>query len=42
MTGFPDIAVPAGFTKAGLPVGLSFFAPAYSEPELLAGAYAFE
>ncbi|MEL7350566.1 MAG: amidase family protein [Cyanobacteria bacterium J06560_5] len=42
LTGFPDITVPAGFTEAGLPVGLSFFAPAYSEPELLALAYAFE
>ena len=42
LTGFPAITVPAGFTKAGLPVGLSFFAPAYSEPKLLALAYAFE
>jgi len=42
LTGFPDITVPAGFTAAGLPVGLSFFAPAYSEPALLALAYAFE
>ncbi len=42
LTGFPDITVPAGFTEAGLPVGLSFFAPAYSEPELLALAFAFE
>lgn len=42
LTGFPDITVPAGFTEAGLPVGLSFFAPAYSEPTLLGLAYAFE
>ncbi|MEM8505935.1 MAG: amidase family protein [Cyanobacteria bacterium P01_D01_bin.1] len=42
LTGFPDITVPAGFTKAGLPIGLSFFAPAYSEPTLLGLAYAFE
>ena len=42
LTGFPDITVPAGFTAAGLPVGLSFFAPAYSEPVLLRLAYAFE
>ncbi|NET37894.1 MAG: amidase [Cyanothece sp. SIO1E1] len=42
LTGFPDITVPAGFTEQGLPVGLSFFAPAYSEPDLLGLAYAFE
>lgn len=42
ITGFPDITVPAGFTDQGLPVGLSFFAPAYSEPTLLGLAYAFE
>ncbi len=42
LTGFPDITVPAGFTQSGLPVGLSFFAPAYSEPALLGLAYAFE
>ncbi|WP_157620249.1 amidase [Synechococcus sp. PCC 7335] len=42
LTGFPDITVPAGFTQSALPVGLSFFAPAYSEPKLLGLAYAFE
>lgn len=42
LTGFPDITVPAGFTEAGLPIGLSFFAPEYSEPTLLGLAYAFE
>ena len=37
----PSITVPAGFVH-GLPVGLSFFAGAWSEARLLALAYAFE
>ena len=42
LTGFPDITVPAGFTEQGLPVGISFFNEAYSEPTLLGLSYAFE
>ena len=42
LTGFPDITVPAGFTEQGLPVGISFFNDAYSEPTLLGLSYAFE
>jgi amidase len=42
LTGFPDLIVPAGFTGDNLPVGLSFFGPAFSEPKLLALGYAFE
>jgi len=42
LTGFPDLIVPAGFTGDGLPVGLSFFGPAFSEPRLLAFGYSFE
>lgn len=42
LTGFPDLIVPAGFTSTRLPVGLSFFGPAFSEPRLLALGYAFE
>jgi amidase len=42
LTGFPDLIVPAGFTSNGLPVGISFFGPAFSEPRLLALGYAFE
>ena len=42
LAGFPDLVVPAGFTSSGLPVGLSFMGPAFSEPELLAFGYAFE
>ncbi|MGF1515946.1 MAG: amidase family protein [Elainellaceae cyanobacterium] len=41
-TGFPDITVPMGYTEAGLPVGVSFMAGAYSEPVLLGLAYAYE
>ncbi len=42
LTGFPDLIVPAGFTTYGLPVGISFFGPAWSEPKLLALGYAYE
>lgn len=41
-TGYPDLIVPAGTTKAGLPVTISFFGPAWSEPKLLALGYDFE
>ncbi|SEP75632.1 amidase [Solimonas aquatica] len=42
LSGFPDLIVPAGFTSGGLPVGISFFGTAFSEPKLLALGYAFE
>ncbi|MDJ0580268.1 amidase family protein [Crocosphaera sp.] len=42
VSGFPGISVPMGFTKQGLPVGLTFFGLAYSEPTLLGFAYAYE
>ncbi len=42
LTGFPDLVVPAGFVGGNLPVGISFFGPAFSEPRLLALGYAFE
>lgn len=41
VAGYPDISVPAGFIF-GLPVGISFFGRAWSEPTLLKIAYAFE
>jgi len=41
VAGYPHITVPAGFVH-GLPVGLSFFAGAWSEPKLIGLAYAFE
>jgi len=42
ITGFPDAIVPAGVTSEGLPVTLSFLGAAFSEPRILAFAYAFE
>lgn len=39
--GYPNITVPAGFVH-GLPVGLSLFAGAWKEPELIAIAYGYE
>ena len=42
LTGFPDLIVPAGFTGDNLPVGISFFGPAFSEPKLIALGYSFE
>jgi amidase len=41
VAGYPHVTVPAGFVD-GLPVGISFFGPARSEPALLKLAYAFE
>jgi amidase len=42
LTGFPDLIVPAGFTGDNLPVGISFFGAAFSEPKLLSLGYSFE
>lgn len=42
LTGFPDLIVPAGFTAEGLPVGISFFGPAFSEGKLLGLGFSFE
>ncbi len=41
VAGYPNINVPAGFIF-GLPVGISFFGRAWSEPALLKIAYGFE
>jgi amidase len=38
---YPSISVPAGFVF-GLPIGISFFGRAWSEPTLLKLAFAFE
>jgi amidase len=40
-SGYPHISVPGGMVY-GLPVGISFFGPAYSENVLLTIAYAYE
>jgi amidase len=41
VAGYPHITVPAGFVQ-GLPCGLSFVGPAWSEAKLIGYAYAFE
>jgi amidase len=41
VAGYPHITVPMGFVR-GLPVGISFFGRAWSEPVLIRLAYAYE
>jgi amidase len=41
VAGYPHITVPAGYVH-GLPVGISFFGRAWSEPTLIRLAYAYE
>ncbi len=41
VSGYPNVTVPAGFAF-GLPMGISFMGPAWSEPKLIKLAYAFE
>lgn len=41
ISGFPHITVPMGFVH-GLPIGISFFGNAYTEPQLLSIAYSYE
>jgi amidase len=41
VAGYPHITVPAGYVD-GLPVGVSFFGRAWSEPTLVRLAYAYE
>jgi amidase len=41
VAGYPNINVPAGFSHE-LPIGISFFGRAWSEPTLIKLAYAFE
>jgi amidase len=40
--GYPSVIVPAGYTREGAPVGLTFLGRAWSEPVLLRLAHAFE
>ena len=48
LAGFPAITVPAGFSTPtenapiGVPVGIEFLGPPFSEPRLLQIAYGFE
>ena len=41
VAGYPSVTVPAGFVF-GLPIGISFFGSAWSEPVLIKLAYSFE
>src|SRR6185369_974893 len=41
VSGYPHLTVPMGFVS-GLPVGISFLGPAWSEAKLLSLGYAFE
>jgi amidase len=41
ISGYPNITVPMGFIEE-LPVGVSFFGRAWSEPVLIEIAYAYE
>ncbi len=41
VAGYPNVTVPSGYVF-GLPVGISFFGRAWSEPTLLKTAYAYE
>lgn len=40
--GYPSITVPAGYGETGEPFGLTFLGDAFSEPELIQYAYAYE
>ena len=42
IAGYPHITVPCGLAYNRLPVGISFFGTAYTEPQLLGMAYAYE
>ncbi|MGI6304590.1 MAG: hypothetical protein ACOXZQ_01800 [Bacteroidales bacterium] len=41
MAGYPNVTVPMGYVD-GLPVGISFFGRAWSEPLLIEIAYSYE
>ena len=41
VSGYPSITVPMGFVSE-LPIGISFFGRAWTEPVILKLAYAFE
>jgi aspartyl-tRNA(Asn)/glutamyl-tRNA(Gln) amidotransferase subunit A len=42
LAGTPAIAVPCGFTRAGLPISVQLIARAFDEATLLRAAYAYE
>lgn len=42
LTGTPSLAVPCGFTKAGLPIGFQLMGPEFAEADIYQAAYAYE
>ena len=42
VAGYPHVTVPMGQAESGLPVGISFIGPAWSDARLLQYAYAYE
>lgn len=40
--GYPSVIVPAGYTSEGEPFGITFTSRAYTEPQLIKYAYAYE
>lgn len=40
--GYPSVTVPAAYSEAGEPFGITFSGKAFTEPELIGYAYAFE
>jgi len=42
VVGYPAVSVPAGYSQAGLPIGLQIVARPWEEDKLLSMAYAFE
>jgi amidase len=42
IAGYPDLTVPAGYADGVLPIGMSFFGTAFSEPQLIEMGFAFE
>jgi hypothetical protein len=41
-SGFPELTTPAGYSRDGLPIGISFLGRAFSEPALLRLGFAYE
>ncbi|UFP94192.1 amidase [Gloeobacter morelensis MG652769] len=39
---YPSVIVPAGYATGGLPIGITFLGKAFSEPQLIQYAYAYE
>jgi aspartyl-tRNA(Asn)/glutamyl-tRNA(Gln) amidotransferase subunit A len=42
LAGIPAIALPCGFSKAGLPIGLQLIGRAFEEETVLRAAHAYE